>query len=412
MADNFEDQFGTAFEDEKRRWYAARNRAVANAKNAYERGRQAYGDAIRTGRDVVARTPQEVRALGEAAKTGLRAGNAGARAAGNAISLGYADNLEAGSEAAFGLGGTGGFGERYQKRLALQHQADAQAAQEFPGIYKWSGRAGAVGGILAADTPAMAGAVKAIPGMAKAFKAIQGAKRFGFVQEGLPTMAAVGGGIVGGATQVAGDALQGKSTSVRDFTGAVGGGALGGLQAVRGGPVLGAALGGGATGLFQGDGLDGSLRDATGSAYAGRVLGTMAEQAANALPNAMKGKLGEGLSFAKSWARGESIPFKATPTDTVKYNIPAPGTSAGPQEWVRLLNGRQSRPDFLTDWGRALEAKFGNSASLTKNQKQLIPLLGDDFRVDHWLPRDIGDFSGGWFGSPFRLAARKGDDSQ
>jgi len=135
------------------------------------------------------------------------------------------------------------------------------------------------------------------------------------------------------------------------------------------------------------------------------VLGTISEQAANALPSSVKGKLGEGLSFAKSWARGETIPIEPTLSDAVKNNIPAPGVSAGPQQWVQLPNGRYARPDFMTDWGRALEAKFGNSASLTKNQKLLIPLLGENFQVDHWLPRDIGDFSGGWLGSTSGPAA-------
>jgi len=136
----------------------------------------------------------------------------------------------------------------------------------------------------------------------------------------------------------------------------------------------------------------------------------MGEQVSNALPNSMKGKLGEGLSFAKSWARGETIPPWETSSDAVELNIPTSAGMAGPQQKVSLPNGRSARPDFLTDWGRALEAKFGNYAKLTRNQKLLIPLLGENFQVDQWLPRDIGDFSGGWFGASFKPAPDQGQE--
>ncbi|HEX5263775.1 MAG TPA: hypothetical protein VFW13_09620, partial [Phenylobacterium sp.] len=135
MGQGLWDSLAAAAEDEKKRWYQARDEAVANAQKLYEQGRQAYADAITTGQNVIARTPQEVRALGGAIKTGAAAANAGMRAAGNAISLGYADNLEAGTEALLGMGGSGDLGQRYQKQLALQHQADAAAAQDFPDVY-------------------------------------------------------------------------------------------------------------------------------------------------------------------------------------------------------------------------------------------------------------------------------------
>jgi hypothetical protein len=74
MGQGLGDFLGSAVEDEKRRWYAARDRAAADAEAAYQRGRQIYGDAIRAGRNVVARTPQEVRALGGAVGAGVRSG--------------------------------------------------------------------------------------------------------------------------------------------------------------------------------------------------------------------------------------------------------------------------------------------------------------------------------------------------
>src|SRR5438876_9655414 len=67
-----ENFLGSAIEDERKHWHKTRARAVADAEAAYERGRQVYADAIRTGRKVVARTPQEVRALGGSVNAGVR----------------------------------------------------------------------------------------------------------------------------------------------------------------------------------------------------------------------------------------------------------------------------------------------------------------------------------------------------
>jgi hypothetical protein len=395
MGQGFWDGLESEAEGVKKRWYTARNQAVADAEDAYQRGREIFANGIKTGQNVIARTPQEVRALGAAV-------NAGVRAAGNVVSLGAADNLEAGTEALFGLGGSGGFRQRYDHQLALQHQADAEAARDFPGIYKWSGRAGAVGGILAADAvPVAFGLARLVPGGADTLEAIQGAKRVGFIPEGLGTMGAVGGGTVGGATQLASDVFQGRQTSPQDLFGAVGGGALGGWSAMYGGPVLGAALGGGATSLLQGGDLDSAAQDAEASAYGGRLLGTLGEQISSALPKNMKGALGEGLSFAKSWARGEPIPFKARLSDGVSQNLPnARAARAGGQQRVFLADGkRYTRADWLTDWGRAIEAKFGLSASLTPNQTLAADQFGQLYQPDHWLPSDVGDFSAGWLGS-------------
>jgi len=391
MGQGLGDFLGSAIEDEKRRWYAARDRAAADAEAAYQRGRQIYGDAIRAGRNVVARTPQEVRALGGAV-------GAGVRSAGNAVSLGYADNADAATDALLGAGGTGDFGQRYRNELAVQHNLDRQAAHDHPFATGVGNVAGTLGAIFAADTPAVAGVVaRLFPGGANALKAVQGAKRIGFIPEGLGTMAAVGGGAVGGVTQLATDAAQGRRTSLGDFAGAVGGGAVGGLGAVRGGPVLGAAFGGGATAALQGDDLNDVMRDATASAYGGRVLGTLGEQVSNGLPRNMKGAIGEGSSFAKSWARGEPIPPVGMYSAQVQQDLPGAMGKAGPQQRVKLSKS-YTRADWLTDWGRAIESKFGVSASLSRAQRRAIAELGDQYLPDHWLPSDIGNFSGGWMG--------------
>jgi hypothetical protein len=394
----------SAAEDAKKRWHEARAQAVAAAEDDYQRGVQAYKDAIRTGQNVVARTPQEVRVLGATVKAAARsaagAANAGVRSAGNAITLGGADNAEAATEALFGLGGAGNFRQRYRNQLDKQHAADRQAALEHPFATQAGEVLGTLGGIAAADAPAAAGiAARMFPQGTRALNAIQRVTRIGFIPEGLGTMSAVGGATVGGAMQVASDAAHDRQTSLQDLLGAAGGGALGGLGAVRRGPVLGAAGGGAATSLLQGYDADDAMQAGTASAYGGRILGTIGEQISNALPSSLKGALGEQLSFAKSLARGERIPRWPESSEQISRNLPTADGYAGPQEDVGLSKG-YTRADFLTDWGRAIEAKFGVSAGLTRAQKRAVPELGELYLPDHWHPGDIGDFSGGWFGSP------------
>jgi hypothetical protein len=398
------DFWESAADDVRKRWHDMRTRAVAEAEDDYQHGVRAYKDAIRRGQKVVARTPQEVRALGATVKAKARnaigAANAGVRSAGNAISLGLADNADAATGALFGRGGPGDFGRRYQNQLAEQHAADRQAAREHPFASRTGEVLGTLGGIFAADAPAVAGvAARMLPEGIDVLNAVQRAKRIGFIPEGLGTMSAVGGGTVGGAIQLASDAAQGRRTSLQDFLGAVGGGVVAGAGAVRRGPVLGAAAGGASTALLQGEDPDSAMRAATASAYGGRILGTLGEQVSSALPSRVKGDLGERLTFAKSWARGEPVPLEKSPSPRVAANLPgAEEGLAGPQIPITLSNGRTTIADWNTYWGRALEAKFGVSARLKGAQRLAPGELGSSYRPDHWLPSDIGNFAGGWLG--------------
>jgi hypothetical protein len=379
-------------------WQKARAQAVANAQDAYQRGRQAYEDAIRAGQDVVARTPNEVARLG-------RATNAAVRGAGNAISLNQADKLEAATEAALGAG-QGDFGQRYQQRLALQHQTDADLQREFPNLYKWSGRAGALGAIVALDTPAAAaGLARVVPGGAKLVDAMQSFRPTGFIRDGYGEIAAVLGGTTNAAVQAGDDLLHGRPVSLGKEADAFTSGAAGTASATRIGPVLGAAVGGAMnTGLNEmGQGRvspDDMLNSGLSSAYLGRGLATAGEQMSNALPMGAKGKHGDALTYVKSWARDEPIPWKQTESDAVKLGIPdAKDGMAGPQVRIDLNKPRYTVADFTTDWGRALEAKFGPFARLSPSQRLAAQQLGALFQPDHWTPGNVGDMSGGAFGS-------------
>lgn len=397
MGQNLEDILKAKLK-EAERWHADRARTVANAANLEARGRQVYADAIRTGRPVLARTLQELRALGEAA-------NVGVRSAANAATLGYADNLSAGVNAGLGVGGSGGFKRRYERNLAQEHQWDREGAQRHPMAARTGEILGTIGGIAVAEAP-MAGRVvvaKLFPGVGRAVRAVERTKRIGFIAEGLGTMAAVGGGGVGAATQLASDAASGRKTSGSDLTGALVGGAVGGLQAVRRGPVLGAAIGGALTTAVQ-DGAQGNVslddisRNTVASAYAGRALGALGSYGSNALPRALKGQLGERLTIAKSYARGETVPLKPVPRPLPPRAYPRlDDAERGLQSGVDLSRGH-TVTDAITDWQRALEAKFGAYASPTSAQKRAIKELGPRYLPDHWLPSDVGKFAASWFG--------------
>ena len=397
---DLEDLLRTAEEGGSELWHKLRAQAVAGANQAYQRGRQAYADAVRTGQDVVAKTPSQMARLG-------RTANAAVRAAANSASLGAADRLEAGTEALLGMGGAGNLRQRYNRQLVLQHQADADAQREFPNLYKWSGRAGAVGGILALDEPvAAAGLARAIPGGAKVYDAIQSFRPIGFIPQGYGRMAGAIGGAVNTAAQVANDAAHSRRTSMTDAADAFVSGAVGTAAAVRGHPALGGAIGSGlTTGLQQEDRGGASADDVLNSglqgAYWGRGLSTVGEQVSNALPKAMKQGLGEGLTFMKSWARGEPIPpWQIEHVPAISENLPgARRAMAGPQVEITLSNGRKTVADWATLWGRALEAKYGLSAELRRAQRLAPSDLYPHYLPDHWSPGNIGDIAGGAFGS-------------
>lgn len=400
MGRDLEDILRSAEEGGSDLWHKLRAQAVAGNQHAYERGRQVYEEAVRNGKDVVARTSSEVARLG-------RGANAAVRAFANSASLGVADPLEAGSEAFVGLGGLGNFRQRYQNQLALQHQADADAQREFPDLYKWSGRAGALGGIVAAGEIKVPGAVaKALPAVGRAVKAVQSTRRIGFVPGGLRTMGAAGGATIGAAGQIGADAAGGRVSSPMDVVDAAAGGALSGYEAARGRPVFGAAAGSGVTtglqdasrGVWSPDDI---LQSTQAGAYAGHAFEGLGRFGSNALPNQPKKVLGEGLTFAKSWARGEPIPLQPGYSGRVAANLPdAEELSAGPQRRIDLSKSHTDA-DWISTHGNAYESKFGPYAGPTSAQRRAAVELAPYYFYDHWLPRDAGALAAGWFAPVF-----------
>jgi hypothetical protein len=112
---------------------------------------------------------------------------------------------------------------------------------------------------------------------------------------------------------------------------------------------------------------------AQAAAFSSAVNGLVAPFAAarvNQLKPNAKGKLGESLSETRSRLRGDA------PREGGKPRVP--------------VGGKVTIPDHQTQSGLYVEAKFGPSASLTKNQTTAFSMDPDGFRLDHFLPQDVG----------------------
>ena len=476
MGQSLEDRLKAEL-DEKKRWFEDRARAVANAANLEARGRQVYADAIRTGRNVLARTPQEIRALGRLASNGdrhvaattrptahppaasqprqaaprvaprpalasglMREGQAGLSGAVDEFTFGLADRGLAAADALRG-GGVSGFGDRYAHEMATKRAEDAYD-EAHHGTARNVGRAVGFAGSLAATGGFGLGgaAARGAAGTARLVGAANTSRRFlnlGRVAQrvaetanstkrianlsgkGLTTLAAGGGAVSGVAGQVATDAISGRRGSVGDYVGAGLGGAVGGL-AMRAGlplarsglslertlagsvgramrdPRLAGAFEGGATASFQAL-ANGRVptpmevaEAARGGAIGARFGDLIGKYGSNALPSAVKGQLGEYLSVLKTRASREGHPLYSGPGPEFKARMPGAVDGPGIQQDVFLSNGRKTIADHVTRDGMAVEAKFGRWADLTTNQKLARKELMDRYRIDHWLPSDIG----------------------
>lgn len=141
---------------------------------------------------------------------------------------------------------------------------------------------------------------------------------------------------------------------------------------------------------YQANLQDQQLRDAYDAAHrraaqvAGQVAGVGASfmdgmEAGTAwstdLSAAEKGKLGEGLSQAKSWLLGDPA---------VETQVARP-----------LQNGKKTIVDQINQSGRWGESKFGYSAGPTPNQLQAAREQGSNYYFDRWYPHHIGYGLGG-----------------
>jgi hypothetical protein len=111
-----------------------------------------------------------------------------------------------------------------------------------------------------------------------------------------------------------------------------------------------------------------------GVGLAAADLGLLGAETSAALPIKAKGLLGEILSGFKTVAKGD-LP--------VAFQVRK-----------KLDNGKTTVVDQTTARGLNVEAKFGPSASLRKNQRYAQKQWGQGYRVDWWLPRHVGYITG------------------
>lgn len=344
-------------------------------------------------------------------------------------SFGAADHVSAGLQA-LATGRLAELPEQFSRELAEERAQDAHDARHY-GVARGAGQvAGFAGSVLATGGVGAAAkaAVKVAPRAAQAFqkasRAANATKRIAPLSpSGLTTMAAGGGAVAGVAGQGVSDAASGRLSDVGDYTGAALGGATGGLvalarvpgrgelgatvnQALRS-PMVSGGVEGAATSSLQGvfAGEDLALLDVARAARAGAVGGRVGDVAgkygANALDNRGKERIGEALSVVKTVAAGGGNPLGGVPVadfDTLLPGVTARGkTPGGPgrQRYLAVGQGRNTRADFITNKGKAIEAKLGAYAGLSHNQKLARRLYSaDQYEVLHWLPRDVGRAAG------------------
>lgn len=113
-----------------------------------------------------------------------------------------------------------------------------------------------------------------------------------------------------------------------------------------------------------------TLGDALGLALQLRGGFLAGARGSAALPPVAKGKLGEGLSVAKTILQGDR---------PVGFQLPK-----------IMQNGKRTRIDHETAKGLYVESKFGPGARLSANQRYAQQQWGSGYRVDRWLPEHVG----------------------
>lgn len=300
----------------------------------------------------------------------------------NALFFGQDDKLIALTQTALGQGRGNNALERLANNLALQQIRSAQQAKDHPIATSVGANAG-IGTTLAVGAPLAIGRTVANSGLKTAARSrapITSTPRLSTKPVEYATTAGAAG-VANAAVEIGGSKISQRHATPGDIAGATVGGAAGALMTFPAGPRVGAAAEGAITPIAQ-DLLNGESLSATkvrdrmiaGSIAANKTeLGSL--QKIDTLTSKQKGDLGEALSLAKTLAR---------------LQIPA-----GLGKKIDLKGGGYTIADHLTRAGDIVEAKFGEYARLTKQQKRAQIEYGPDkYRHDRWRKEDVGKISG------------------
>lgn len=190
-----------------------------------------------------------------------------------------------------------------------------------------------------------------------------------------------GGAVLGAGTQLAADRIRGRTTTWGDLAGAGVGGATEGLLALRNPATLAGALGAATASMSQDlfNGRTPSLSNAADAATLGGALGgtggRLGRSWFQSLPNRTKEAIGEITSKARTLANGDFT------VSTAKKPLYVDGK-------------RFTRPDQVTNRGVNVESKAGRAVRLSPRQRQAHANPDIPYRVDHVIPRDVGNLIG------------------
>lgn len=398
-------------------FYKRRQREVANfGREAEAAAHGAYGEAIRTGRDLALRTQEEVNRFGaklladgppkranstrqpspgtgtkrparppmrtpqsvvrsavqgpadqrSVVRQGVDQALAFGRGAQDALTIGMGDRVYAGSRALIDASKGADLGGAWQSRMAAERARDQYDAKNFK-VARAAGEITGTGLGLVALGPvdaALAGGVRiaqAAPMVAREAAVLAGV--------------GAGGGMVSQATT---DLQNRKFGSVGDYAGSAIGGATMALAMSRGRAGQAGAVGGATTSVAQdvlnGRSVDweGASRTALAGGHVAAPFGFAGRRYSDGLSAAEKGKLGEALGRVRSRVNGE---------------VPIGGGKR------LLVDGgrRYTVLDQETASGLMSEQKFGRSIrGLSRNQQAAFNENPGRYRVDHFLPRDVG----------------------
>lgn len=382
-----------------------RQREVANfGREAEAAAHKAYGDAIRTGRGLVLRTQSEVNRLGSellsapqasrnsaaaqkrpsstanrpaapsrqasqpAPKSAIQQGVdqtlAAARGAQDAFTLGLGDRAYAGGQALIDAAQGADLGDAWRSRWGTEQARDQYDAKNYR---------------MARTVGEIAGTGLGFVALGPVDAALAGGVRIARAAPMIAREAAVLGGVGAGGgvlSQAVTDLQTRRLGSVGDYVGSAVGGTAAALASARGRPGQAGAIGGATTSMVQ-DVLNGrpvdwedASRAALAGGYVAAPLGYAGRSYSDSLPIAAKGEMGEAMGRVRTMAN---------------FRKPVPGGTPVPLKSNRVTILDEGHPEAWMS-----EQKFGPRARLSRNQLEAYNQFGDRYRVDHFLPRDVG----------------------
>jgi hypothetical protein len=310
--------------------------------------------------------PQPANQIGEQ----LRAGAGGAL---DVLTFGLGDRASAGVRAVVDASKGADLGDAWRRRMSAERAQDAYDAQHYRAARTVGEIAGTGAGLLALGP---------LDGLLAGGARIAETTPMLLREAATLSAGGAGGGVAGQALT---DAQRGQLGSWGDYAGSALGGAVSALAAARGlPPGQTAAMGGETTSAAQ-DLLNGRRVDwgnAGRAALAGDLvaapIGYAGRLFSDGLSMAEKGALGEALGRARTRLNGD------TPIYGPKRRFYFNEEKTGPYTYL----DHPTRREIKT------EQKFGPKAKLRPNQRLAYNLLGDRYRIDHFLPRDIGSIVG------------------